>query len=270
LLPEHGDSAENPVPVAIETLRRLLTACLRATGHMVYPINPTSAARYRDRHSVADRKSDHGDAAVLASVLRTDAHRHRPPPADSELAHAIAVLGRLVDDMAKLSGLVRDRRSALPLVLVGHSLGSFASQQYTLDHSSDIAGVALSGNDGAGRAFSAADRWADSSSVNHKLTRNIAARVTHAFASGPFSVNPVTQRPIVDPELPRRCPGLRLSPGRPRQASCPPSCYCRAEDYGRSWSERMMRQCRATTVAQLAVASVVTPHQRTSVQISPI
>jgi pimeloyl-ACP methyl ester carboxylesterase len=126
--------------------------------------------------------------------LRTDAHRHRPPPADSELAHAIAVLGRLVDDMAKLSGLVRDRHSALPLVLVGHSLGSFASQQYTLDHSSDIAGVALSGNDGAGRAFSAADRWADSSSVNHKLTRNIAARVTHAFDSGPFSVNPVTQR----------------------------------------------------------------------------
>ncbi len=51
----------------------------------------------------------------------------------------------LVDDMVQLSGLIRDRHPALPLVLVGHSLGSFASQQYILDHSGDIAGVALSG-----------------------------------------------------------------------------------------------------------------------------
>jgi alpha-beta hydrolase superfamily lysophospholipase len=51
----------------------------------------------------------------------------------------------LVSDMAQLSGLVRDQHSGLPLVLVGHSLGSFASQQYILDHSGDIAGVALSG-----------------------------------------------------------------------------------------------------------------------------
>ena len=53
-----------------------------------------SVARYRDRHSVAGKKSDHGDSFVLASVLRTDMHVHRPLPADSELAQAIAVLAR--------------------------------------------------------------------------------------------------------------------------------------------------------------------------------
>ena len=53
-----------------------------------------SVARYRDRHSVAGRKSDPGDAVVLANVLRTDMHAHRPLPADSELAQAIAVLAR--------------------------------------------------------------------------------------------------------------------------------------------------------------------------------
>lgn len=39
-------------------------------------------ARYRDRHSVAGRKSDHGDAVVLAKVLRTDLHARtgRCPP----------------------------------------------------------------------------------------------------------------------------------------------------------------------------------------------
>ena len=98
LLAEHGDSAEDPVPVAIETPRGLLVACLRATGRKVYPINPMAVARYRDRHSVAGRKSDHGDAVVLANVLRTDAHAHRPLPADTELTQAIAVLARAQQD----------------------------------------------------------------------------------------------------------------------------------------------------------------------------
>jgi transposase len=98
LLAGHGDSAEDPVPVAIETPRGLLVACLRATGRPVYPVNPKAVARYRDRHSVAGRKSDRGDAAVLAHVLRTDMHAHRPLPADSELAQAIAVLARAQQD----------------------------------------------------------------------------------------------------------------------------------------------------------------------------
>jgi hypothetical protein len=98
LLAGHGDTAEDPVPVAIETPRGLLTACLRATGRKVYPINPMAVARYRDRHSIAGRKSDHGDSFVLANVLRTDLHAHRPLPDDSELAQAIAVLARAQQD----------------------------------------------------------------------------------------------------------------------------------------------------------------------------
>jgi transposase len=98
LLAEHGDTPEDLIPVAIETPRGLLTACLRATGRPVYPVNPMSVARYRDRHSVAGRKSDHGDSVVLAGVLRTDRHAHRPLPADSELAQAIAVLARAQQD----------------------------------------------------------------------------------------------------------------------------------------------------------------------------
>ena len=39
LLAEAGDSAEEPIPVAIETSRGLLVACLRVTGRTVYAIN---------------------------------------------------------------------------------------------------------------------------------------------------------------------------------------------------------------------------------------
>ena len=98
LLAQHGDSQQDPVPAAIETPRGLLVACLRATGRPVYPVNPMAVARYRDRHSVAGRKSDKGDSAVLANVLRTDLHAHRPLPADSELAQAVAVLARAQQD----------------------------------------------------------------------------------------------------------------------------------------------------------------------------
>jgi transposase len=98
LFADAGDSAESPIPVAIETGRGLLVACLRATGRKVYAINPMAVSRYRDRHSVAGKKSDAGDALVLANILRTDLAAHRPLPADSELVQAIAVLARAQQD----------------------------------------------------------------------------------------------------------------------------------------------------------------------------
>ena len=78
-----GDSAETPIPLAIETPRGLLVAVLRATGRPIYPINPLAVARYRERTSVSGKKSDHVDAMALANILRTDAHLHRMLPDDS-------------------------------------------------------------------------------------------------------------------------------------------------------------------------------------------
>jgi transposase len=98
LLAEHGDHADEPIPVAIETARGLLVACLRGTGRQVFAINPLAVSRYRDRYSVSRKKSDAGDALVLANILRTDMTAHRPLPADSELAQAIGILARAQQD----------------------------------------------------------------------------------------------------------------------------------------------------------------------------
>jgi Transposase len=98
MLAQAGDHAEDPIPVAIETPRGLLVAALRATGRRVYPINPMAVARYRQRHSASRKKSDHADAMMLANILRTDIHAHRPLPADTELARAVAVLARAHQD----------------------------------------------------------------------------------------------------------------------------------------------------------------------------
>ncbi|MET9663726.1 IS110 family transposase, partial [Streptomyces sp. NPDC006510] len=98
LLAEHGDTAEHPIPAAIETSRGLLVAVLRQDQRQVFAINPLASSRYRDRHSVSRKKSDPGDALVLANILRTDMHAHRTLPNDSDPARAIAVPARAQQD----------------------------------------------------------------------------------------------------------------------------------------------------------------------------
>ncbi len=93
LIAQHGGSAE-ATPVAIETDKNLLVVALMDAGYTVYPINPRAAARYRERHSQSGRKSDAGDAAMLADIVRTDRHQHRPMPATTTQALAVKALAR--------------------------------------------------------------------------------------------------------------------------------------------------------------------------------
>jgi hypothetical protein len=82
------------VVVGIETDRGLLAGALVAAGYQVYAINPLAASRYRGRHTLSGAKSDAGDAKVLADLVRTDRHNHRPVAGDSHLAEAVKVLAR--------------------------------------------------------------------------------------------------------------------------------------------------------------------------------
>lgn len=52
----------------------------------------------------------------------------------------------LPEDMAALTALARRENPGKKLVLLGHSMGSFALQLYLLDHSADIDGAILSGS----------------------------------------------------------------------------------------------------------------------------
>ena len=93
LIAEH---AEDPaqVVIGIETDRGLWVDALTAPGYQVFAINPLAAARYRDRHHVSGAKSDPSDAKLLADLVRTDRHNHRPIAGDSGAAEAIKVLAR--------------------------------------------------------------------------------------------------------------------------------------------------------------------------------
>jgi transposase len=83
------------VAVGIETDRGLLVGALLAAGYQVYAVNPQVVSHYyRSRHGSSRAKSDRGDAKVLADLVRTDRHNHRPVAGDSPLAEAVKVLAR--------------------------------------------------------------------------------------------------------------------------------------------------------------------------------
>ena len=82
------------VVIGIETDRGLWVGALSAAGYRVYAINPLAVAHYRDRHHVSGAKSDAGDAKLLADLVRTDRHNHRPIAGDRTEAEAIKVLAR--------------------------------------------------------------------------------------------------------------------------------------------------------------------------------
>src|SRR6266513_2161717 len=53
---------------------------------------------------------------------------------------------QLVEDMVSLRVMAKDEHRGKPYILLGHSLGSFAAQQFVLDHGHSIDGLALSGS----------------------------------------------------------------------------------------------------------------------------
>jgi hypothetical protein len=98
LVARHADEP-GQVVIGIETGRGLFVSALVAAGYQVFAVNPMSASRYRDRHGSSGAKSDPGDAKVLADLVRTDRHNHRPVAGDSDLAEGIKALARAHQSM---------------------------------------------------------------------------------------------------------------------------------------------------------------------------
>ncbi len=82
--------------------------------------------------------------------LRVYGQDHRGHGATARSADQLGQLGpdgwtQLVNDVDLLASLIRDEQPGLPLVLLGHSMGSFAVQQYLLDRSDRVDAVVLTG-----------------------------------------------------------------------------------------------------------------------------
>ncbi len=96
-LAKRGEPGE--LPVAVERPSGLLIDTLVEAGHPVVPIHPNVVKASRPRYAAVNRKSDPGDAYLLADLLRTDGHRfHRLRPLSDEIK-ALRALVRGRDDL---------------------------------------------------------------------------------------------------------------------------------------------------------------------------
>ncbi len=130
LIADHADEPGGVV-VGIEIDRGLLVDSLVGAGYRVYGLNPLAVSRYRDRHTTSGAKSDGADAKLLADLVRTDRHNHRPRAGDSDQASAIRVLARAHQNLVwmrqrQLGGLRSALRDYFPgaLSAFGTELGS--------------------------------------------------------------------------------------------------------------------------------------------------
>jgi alpha-beta hydrolase superfamily lysophospholipase len=103
-------------------------------------------------HGMGEHVLRYGElAAVLnARGLVVYGQDHRGHGATAGSPENYGVLGEngwaeLVADIGRLTDLARTEHPDLPLVLVGHSMGSFAVQQYLVDNSDRVDAAVLSG-----------------------------------------------------------------------------------------------------------------------------
>jgi transposase len=116
--------SDNPedILVAIESHHGLLIYSLLEAGYAIYPINPKSMDRYRDRYRMSSSKSDPRDAMVLANILRTDLHLYKPLPKeraeDARLRQLTRTHKSFVQQKVKLVNQLTDQlKSYFPAAL---------------------------------------------------------------------------------------------------------------------------------------------------------
>ena len=108
-------SESSEVAVGIEADHGLLVSALVGSGYQVYPINPLTAARYRDRHSLAGNKSDRREALSVASLVRTNHPLFLPLAGDGDPAWEIRSPPRAHLRAIRLQGQLRNQLRSLLL-----------------------------------------------------------------------------------------------------------------------------------------------------------
>src|SRR5215208_3563535 len=111
-----------------------------------WPASGAVRAVVQISHGMGEHSSRYGRlaAALGAAGFEVYAHDHRGHGRSVRSADEFGCFGpdgwnALVDDLATIGDTIDARSGGAARILLGHSMGSFAVQQYLLDHSADIA-----------------------------------------------------------------------------------------------------------------------------------
>ena len=125
---------------------------LSIAGSVWRPEGPPKAA-VQIAHGMAEHCSRYGRFAEALcqagyAVYANDHRGHGALAAENSTLGDFGDAGwdGLVADMVQLTNKIKEELPGKPVILFGHSMGSFASQQYILDHSDQIDALILSGS----------------------------------------------------------------------------------------------------------------------------
>jgi alpha-beta hydrolase superfamily lysophospholipase len=151
-------------------------------GHRIVLSSWLPATRPRSVVQIAHGMGEHAArydrvAQALASAGHAVyANHHRGHGPDAAAAGQLGDFGRggfaaVVADMTRVSAHARALHPGVPLLLLGHSMGSFAAQLYVLDHHRLVSGLALSGTAATELRFASRDP--------HRKLQDMNAGVEH-------------------------------------------------------------------------------------------
>jgi alpha-beta hydrolase superfamily lysophospholipase len=127
-------------------------------------------------HGMGEHSLRYGDLAGFLNQagFHVYANDHRGHGSTASTTGALGDFGiggwdALVEDMATLTRVAREREHGLPVILLGHSMGSFATQAYLLDHSDLIAAAVLSGSAAVDKLQMSSSGDADLTAINREF-----------------------------------------------------------------------------------------------------
>ncbi len=84
------------------------------------------------------------------AVYASDHRGHGPKAAPADLGHFAddGGWGKVVGDLWTVNRLIAKEQPGVPILFLGHSLGSFLGQEFVAEHSDALAGAAYSGSSG--------------------------------------------------------------------------------------------------------------------------
>jgi alpha-beta hydrolase superfamily lysophospholipase len=106
-------------------------------------------------HGLAEHSARYARLAAALNaagyaVYASDHRGHGPKAAAADLGHFAdeGGWGKVVGDLWTMNRLIAEEQPRLPIVFLGHSLGSFLGQQFVAEHSDALAGAVYSGSSG--------------------------------------------------------------------------------------------------------------------------
>lgn len=129
-----------------------------------WPANGAVRAVVQISHGMGEHSARYARlaAALGAAGFEVYAHDHRGHGSTARDSSEFGRFGpdgwnALVDDLVTMGEAIDARSGGAPRILLGHSMGSFAVQQFLLDHSAGVAAAVLTGTSAVDAIFGSLD-----------------------------------------------------------------------------------------------------------------